>query len=213
VKALDNREWPLVDKVIDYPFALIFFILAGFSGINLISNSDLYSQMVIMTSIPINLIAGIAFIIRKPAIEQTNQDEYIVPALSFILPFFVLNNIIFIKPDYSFSSGFLIAIPGVIIASIAIIFIRNSFAVFPAIRPLVFNGPYRYIRHPAYLGEMMYVFGSMLLSFNLFSILCIVATFAFTIGRIRLEEKKLGKLPQYEEYMGRVRFRLVPGIF
>ena len=210
---LGGQMWLILDKEVDYPLALLFFILAGYSGFNVVRASDPYLQIEILASIPINLMAGLAFIIRKPAIEQTNRGEYLIPVLSFILPFFVLNNIIFINPDYSFPLGLLIAVPGMIIALTAILFIRRSFAVLPAVRTLVDNGPYRYIRHPVYLGETIYVFGSMLLYFNILSIFFLIAALAFMIGRIELEERKLGKLPEYREYMKRVKYRLVPRVF
>lgn len=210
---MGERKGLVLDKETDYPFALLFFILAGFSGISAIRVGDPYLQLEILASIPINVMGGLAFIVRKPAREHTNRGEYLIPVLSFVMPFFVLNNIIFISPDYSFPLGLTIAVPGMLIAFTAILFIRRSFAVLPAVRALVDNGPYRFIRHPAYLGEMMYVFGSMLLYFNVVSVLFFVAALAFTIGRIELEEKKLGKLPEYREYMSRVRHRLVPWIF
>jgi len=210
---LGGQKELILDKEIDYPLALFFIILAGYSGFNVIRASDPYLQIEILSSIPINLMACLAFIVRKPAIEQTNRGEYLIPVLSFVMPFIILNNVIFINPDYSFPLGLLIAIPGMLIALMAIIFIRRSFAVLPAVRTLVDNGPYRYIRHPVYLGEMIYLFGSMLLYFNLLSILCFIAAIAFTIGRIELEERKLGKLPEYREYMKQVKYRLVPRIF
>src|SRR4051794_15104946 len=44
---------------------------------------------------------------------------------------------------------------GLALASAALVTLGRSFALLPRGRPLVASGPYRLVRHPAYLGELV----------------------------------------------------------
>jgi protein-S-isoprenylcysteine O-methyltransferase Ste14 len=76
------------------------------------------------------------------------------------------------------------------------------------------DGPYRYVRHPGYLGQMVFslasgpALGSLwtLIPGGLFALLLAV--------RAALEDKMLREeLEGYEGYAQRVRYRLIPGIW
>jgi protein-S-isoprenylcysteine O-methyltransferase Ste14 len=76
------------------------------------------------------------------------------------------------------------------------------------------TGPYRYVRHPMYVGVIIFVIclplalGSYMALF-LSSLIILV----FLI-RTSLEDKTLHKeLPGYREYAEQVRYRLIPGIW
>jgi len=76
-------------------------------------------------------------------------------------------------------------------------------------------GPYRWVRHPSYLGGLLAVLGLGMTLTNWLSALlpvcCLLAAYAY---RIPLEERALarGLGPAYSEYMGRT-WRLVPYVF
>ncbi len=79
---------------------------------------------------------------------------------------------------------------------------------------VITDGPYRLIRHPGYLGFILVsiftgpALGSWL---GLLPPLIILATF---IRRAAVEDSMLrSDLPGYAEYAGRVRYRLVPGVW
>ncbi|MDD5037844.1 MAG: isoprenylcysteine carboxylmethyltransferase family protein [Dehalococcoidales bacterium] len=79
---------------------------------------------------------------------------------------------------------------------------------------VISDGPYRYIRHPGYLGQIIFslvsplVLGSLwaLIPGSLFGVLLVIRT--------ALEDRTLQyELEGYQEYSQRVRFRLIPGIW
>jgi len=75
-------------------------------------------------------------------------------------------------------------------------------------------GPYRYLRHPGYLGMITYIMASPLLLGSLWAMLPAVITAILFIIRTVLEDQTLiQKLPGYEQYRARTRYRLFPGIW
>jgi len=79
---------------------------------------------------------------------------------------------------------------------------------------VITTGPYSVIRHPMYVGvTLMYVFMPIALG-SYWALLFFVPIIAIVVFRILNEEKVLRRgLAGYEEYMKKVRYRLVPGIW
>ena len=86
----------------------------------------------------------------------------------------------------------------------------RSFSVLPEARRLVTHGPYRYVRHPVYLGELTAFAGLVVASATPRNVLC-AAVFALAQAtRMRLEEKALASaFPEYADYAARTG-RLLP---
>lgn len=80
---------------------------------------------------------------------------------------------------------------------------------------LVTDGFFRYVRHPHYSSVLIIGLGLALFFYSLLALA--IALFAFPLMAISVidEEKRLIKKygKEYEEYMRRVRWRLIPGIF
>jgi protein-S-isoprenylcysteine O-methyltransferase Ste14 len=80
---------------------------------------------------------------------------------------------------------------------------------------VVERGPYRWIRHPSYLGSLVANIGLGMTMTNWLAmflpVLCLAAAYAY---RIAIEERALleGLGSPYREYMGRTR-RLIPFVF
>lgn len=89
----------------------------------------------------------------------------------------------------------------------------RSFAVFPGTRALVTRGPYRLVRHPAYLGEMLMVGACGVAGFGAWGILWCVATGLTLAPRILAEERMLRALPEHQAFREATRWRLVPGLW
>jgi len=99
------------------------------------------------------------------------------------------------------------------IAAASIVVLRRSFAVLPSVRDIVTRGPYRWVRHPLYLGEAIFVLGVMLLAFNLASLLLYLGFLALMLARIRIEERKLFAQEEYRSYARSVRYRMLPYLY
>ena len=75
-------------------------------------------------------------------------------------------------------------------------------------------GPYRIVRHPAYLGTLVFYVASALALGSLWTLVLSAVTIALTIIRTALEDKTLrAELPGYEAFTHETRYRLIPGIW
>lgn len=87
----------------------------------------------------------------------------------------------------------------------------RAFAIAPADRGLIAEGPYRFIRHPMYTGELLSVLGVVffgnLTPWNLFLLLLLCLTL---LRRIHVEE---GLVSGYRSYTYLVRWRVLPGVW
>jgi protein-S-isoprenylcysteine O-methyltransferase Ste14 len=100
------------------------------------------------------------------------------------------------------------------------VFRENSFAA-PVVKlqteraqRVISTGPYAHVRHPMYSGMVLFFAGVPLLLgswWGLVMVPVIVALFAIRIG---IEERTLRDgLPGYSDYVTRVRYRLLPGVW
>ncbi|CDX16997.1 Isoprenylcysteine carboxyl methyltransferase [Mesorhizobium plurifarium] len=89
----------------------------------------------------------------------------------------------------------------------------RSFAILPANRGVVTSGAYRFVRHPIYAGYLAGHILFLLSSFSLYNFTVYATITLFQIHRILREERILALTPEYRDYLGRVRYRLCPGIF
>jgi protein-S-isoprenylcysteine O-methyltransferase Ste14 len=79
---------------------------------------------------------------------------------------------------------------------------------------LVDTGLYGRIRHPMYLGILLWLFGLALWLESTAGAIAVLALFPFFVARIRVEERTLReKLQGYADYMNRVPYRLVPFVW
>jgi len=76
------------------------------------------------------------------------------------------------------------------------------------------GGPYRYVRHPGYVGYTVAGLGNALLLGSLWGLVPAAVVGVGMIVRTALEDRTLQEqLEGYAEYAQRVRYRLVPGIW
>ncbi len=102
---------------------------------------------------------------------------------------------------------------GVLMQILGLISLNRSFALVAAKRAIKTDFMYRWVRHPIYASYLI-VFTSYLLVYPSVNNLMVFAVLIpCMVGRIYREEVHLSQDPVYRDYMQRVRYRLIPGLF
>jgi protein-S-isoprenylcysteine O-methyltransferase Ste14 len=79
---------------------------------------------------------------------------------------------------------------------------------------VITHGPYRYVRHPAYVGMILFELAMSVLLASWVSLLASGLCAILLILRTALEDRTLlAELTGYVDYAGQVRYRLLPGIW
>jgi protein-S-isoprenylcysteine O-methyltransferase Ste14 len=92
-------------------------------------------------------------------------------------------------------------------------FVGASVRIFEG-QKVISSGPYALIRHPKYVGDLIFAIGIPLVLGSWWGLLFLAVTLPGLVWRILDEEKFLKKeLPGYVEYTQKVRYRLVPSVW
>ena len=76
------------------------------------------------------------------------------------------------------------------------------------------SGPYRFVRHPGYAGNILPLFGIVLALGSVWTLIPAAVALIITVIRTVFEDKTLQEeLPGYRDYARRVRYRLIPGLY
>jgi protein-S-isoprenylcysteine O-methyltransferase Ste14 len=79
---------------------------------------------------------------------------------------------------------------------------------------VITTGPYRFVRHPMYIGLNLWFLATALILGSLWALLVGGVITALVVWRTAMEDRTLRReLPGYEEFTTRTRYRLVPGVW
>jgi protein-S-isoprenylcysteine O-methyltransferase Ste14 len=89
----------------------------------------------------------------------------------------------------------------------AILYLGRSFGVFVVVRTVIFGGPYRWVRHPMYLGYICMLAGLALANYSVAYFSLVPIHMVLLLYRARLEESRLSEYSmEYREYRKRTGF-------
>jgi protein-S-isoprenylcysteine O-methyltransferase Ste14 len=101
-------------------------------------------------------------------------------------------------------------LPGLVLSLWAMTSLGRSFSIEPAARGLVRRGPYRWLRHPMYAGELLSCLGVCVFHPSLQNLVVVLVFLLSLIVRIRAEEQIVAG---YAEYAKSTRWRLIPNLW
>jgi protein-S-isoprenylcysteine O-methyltransferase Ste14 len=116
------------------------------------------------------------------------------------------------KPAWP-EAGFVFVTVAAVLSMASLLTLGRMFGIRPALRGLVTRGPYRFVRHPMYLGYMISDIGYNLQEWNYGTALLVLAGWASLVYRIRSEERTLAHDPKWLNCTQTVPARLVPGVW
>ena len=186
-----------------YVGAFILLFLGTARLINLVEQQT-FSVLGFMLAAQ-SLLAGMLLLARRESSMQAPWWVVILAWTSAALPMAMY------APASTVIRG-LYAVPGLVLILWSLTSMGKAFGIAPAHRGLIMSGPYRYIRHPMYAGELLSLAGTLIAFPGLRNILVLVIFSASLLWRIFQEENLLGR-NEYRFYAALVKWRLVPGVW
>lgn len=109
--------------------------------------------------------------------------------------------------------GDVLLLVGILFTLASVATLGRCFGVLPDARGLVTRGPYRLVRHPVYLGELIVALGFVVPTRQWgLAVVALAANAGAQLVRTRYEEATIrAEFPEYDAYAARTR-RLLPGL-
>ena len=179
----------------------------------LVHRISLYSYYLIkplwVTETLIYVVFLVSYAIRIDPIERSRGlKEIIIPLIGGVLPFALLSS----PPIFLTVGNWLMIyiIFSWMTATTALTIwglwtLRCSFSITVEVRALITNGPYRWIRHPVYLGEILTALAVTIWRFSIPNLALFTLFVIIQLLRARWEEAKLSRVfAAYSIYAARV---------
>lgn len=203
----DALTTPWVDKTIAVlavlPFAFNIFRIIKSGQMNLSRAS-----IVIQFSIII-----VTTVMRTTPVRVTPNPWYWL--LAFGVTYFGLFVAVFadkgtaLLPDPASNT---ISILALVVAVYARLSLGRSIGFVPAQRDIVTGGAYRFVRHPIYTGLILSYIGFSLHMCSPRNVMMSLMVIGLIVLKSFIEEGFLREVPDYADYLGRVRWRWFPGL-
>jgi protein-S-isoprenylcysteine O-methyltransferase Ste14 len=154
------------------------------------------------------VILVVAFLVRRDPVDRSRgAAEIVIPLIGSVLPFGLLKT----PPNVFISGNDTLMIVVFCWMTITTAFtawgmwiLRGSFSITVEARSLVVDGPYRWVRHPVYLGEILSAAAVVVWRWSLVNVVLFVIFVAVQLLRSRLEESKLARIfPSYKALKSR----------
>jgi protein-S-isoprenylcysteine O-methyltransferase Ste14 len=160
----------------------------------------------------IYVLLAVSYLTRRPAAERARGPaEVLLPLVGATMPFaFQLTT----EHDPALAwivMPILLAGNGLSVAGY--VFLRRSFSILVEAREPVTRGPYRWIRHPVYAGQIIAMAGVTVFRHSWVNAALLGLFAGVQVARATLEERKIARVfPAYAEYARRT-WRFVPFLY
>jgi protein-S-isoprenylcysteine O-methyltransferase Ste14 len=160
------------------------------------------------------LVLWIAFTRRPPEAQDLSIPSSIAVLVAYAYPYAQVMYLKWMPGESAWPEiGLVLVILGACLSFASLLSLGRWFGVWPALRGLETRGPYRFVRHPMYLGYLLADIGYNLLEYNLVTVLMVIAGWASLFCRIRAEERMLSQDAGWSSYAALVHYRLIPGVW
>jgi len=198
----------LSPRVLDRGEQLVILVLWGIYAWRMYHAPNAYGPLIMISETAVVLFT----LFRRPTDAiSTRPGDWILAFTATIMPLQVL------PAENAFpalaSLGIFLLVFGNCMQAWAKLVLRRSFGITAANRGVKVTGPYRFMRHPMYAGYLLVHIGALVVMFSAWNLMVYAIGWTAQILRLLAEERLLERDPQYREYTGEVRWRLIPGVF
>lgn len=192
----------MLHRVIRYSAAVL---CAGFLVHRLLEYSLYRNHWLWAMETAVYTIVIVAYILRTdPKDRSIGLQEVVIPVIATLLPFTLLFTSVHAQvwqQLWLLDSIFWVMTAGTGLAVLGLWYLRRSFSITVEARNVVSNGPYRFIRHPVYLGEIVATLAIAALRFSWVNLSLVLIFIVLQLWRTWMEEQKLSaSFPQYHEF-------------
>ena len=160
------------------------------------------------------LVLVIALARGQPVAQDHSLPTSIAVVVSYAYPYAQVALLQQIPGDVAWpTAGLVLVTIAAFLSLTSLLTLRRSFGIRPALRSLVTNGPYRFVRHPIYLAYAIGDVGYNLQEWNVGTVLLTLAGWTSLLYRIQAEERVLSRDPGWRAYVARVPGRVLPRLW
>ena len=196
-------DWKIKDMIL-----AIMFVCWGVARIVSCPEESRFSIPTLAPAV-LQWVVAVLFLLRCKAERDGDTLALSATAISLLLGG-VLVSLLPIKPWPIL--GVTIFALGAAFTAFSLSMLGGSFAIFPARRTLKTGGPYRLIRHPAYLGETVMLLAVALMVGSPLGWALMAASVAAFVFRFQGEER-VWNTPEFAAYQQQTPWRLIPRIW
>ncbi|MFN2462338.1 MAG: isoprenylcysteine carboxylmethyltransferase family protein [Candidatus Dormibacteria bacterium] len=161
-----------------------------------------------VASISFAALVAVVYVVRRPplhgrrdlpAVLVTMYGSFVLLALNPLLH--ALGIGVPVPPDWALVISNVLVAMGAGFSVYALMYLRMNFSLLPEARGITTTGPYRLVRHPVYLGEIVGAVGLAVALPSLLTLVVLGTFIAAQLLRAGMEERVLGAcLEGYTEY-------------
>jgi protein-S-isoprenylcysteine O-methyltransferase Ste14 len=203
-----QRAFLLRPRVLDRIEQVVILLIWAVFAWRMIHTPNAYAPAVMVSETAVMLFT----LIRRPTSAiSLRLGDWLLATTATIAPLLI------IPAENSFPAlagiGLFLLLFGNCWQAWAKLILRRSFGITPANRGVKITGAYRFMRHPMYAGYLLVHIGVLMVMFSPYNLAIYAIGWTAQIMRLLAEERLLGRDPAYREYMSKVRWRLIPGVF
>ncbi len=160
------------------------------------------------------LVLGIALTRLPPQAHDHSLPSAAAVVVAYAYPYAQVLYLRWMPGNSAWPVGGLVLVTLAACLSLAsLLSLGRLFGVFPALRGLATNGPYRLVRHPMYLAYVIGDIGYNLQEWNSGTALLVITGWTSLLYRIHAEERIMSHDAGWSAYTASVRRRLFPGLW
>ena len=160
-----------------------------------------------------NVLISLLFLLReRPVVVSMNLFHWVIALLTSFSGFFfireniVSNAMILLTSEILLSASILLGICSAFI-------LGRSYDFLPALRQVKTGFIFKIVRHPMYLSSIIIKLGYILKNPSIYNVLLFVLVVILYDKRAKYEENVMSHSDLYNDYLQKVRYRFIPGVY